>query len=118
MVLAFQSPEDLKEWQKEYGASHFSAKDLEQWYVPYMDYLYEHGYLSDKETPPKDCEKEFLTYKEAEKIASMISPELAERVGANRKNREKPFPEEMWWLLYDSLLKAADETGQVEQRSI
>ena len=118
VVLVFQSPEDLKEWQKEYGASHFSAKDLEQWYVPYMDYLYEHGYLSDKETPPKDCEKEFLTYKEAEKIAAMISPELAERVGANRKNREKPFPEEMWWLLYDSLLKAADETGQVEQRSI
>lgn len=29
VVLAFHSPEELEEWQKSYGASHFPAKALE-----------------------------------------------------------------------------------------
>ena len=105
VVLALQSPEELQEWQKMFGASHFPAKSVEQWYVPYMDYLYENGYLSEKDTPAQEeCAQGELTYGEAGQIARALSPELGDRIMVTKKNRDKPYPEELWWLFYDSLL--------------
>ena len=41
VALALLSPEELDAWKKEYGASHFPADEIGEWYVPYLDYLYE-----------------------------------------------------------------------------
>lgn len=119
VVLVLQSPEELAQWQKEYGMSHFPAKSLDQWYVPYLDYLYESGYLSEEETPALEESAEgMLTYAEAARIAKMFSPNLEEWVGATKRNKEEHYPEELWWLLYESLLKESDPESRVEKRDI
>lgn len=119
VVLALQSPEELKEWQSSYKASHFPVKSLDEWYVPYMDYLYENGFLSEEETPAEsETAEEKLTYQEASRIAGALSPELGERIAVNRKNRNQPYPEELWWLFYDSLVHSVEPAKQVEKKSI
>lgn len=119
VALAVQSPEELESWQQEYGASHFSAETLEQWYVIYLDYLYENGYLSEELTPADEKTAEgVLTYEEAAGIAAAVSPELESQIHMTKQNREKPYPEESWWLFYDSLLKRADPEGKVEVKSV
>lgn len=119
VALAVQSPKELKEWQKEYGASHYPAKSLEEWYVPYMDYLYEEGFLTEEETPATEkAAQEALTYGEVARIAGRISPELEDRIRKTKKNQDKPFPREQWWLFYDAFLKEADPEGQVKTASV
>lgn len=86
VALAVQSPEGLAGWQKGYGASHYPAKSLEEWYVPYMDYLYEEGFLSEEDTPATEkAAQEPLTYGEAAQIAGRISPELRDRIRMTKK---------------------------------
>lgn len=121
VVLALRSPKELEEWQKSNGLSHFPAKALEQWYVPYLDYLYEEGYLSEEDTPAQQEYAEGqLTYGEAARIAKSLSPELGARVSVTKGNRGKPYPEEMWWLLYDSILRwvETEDEDKVERRTI
>ncbi len=119
VVLALQSPEELAEWQDGYKASHFPVKSLEEWYVPYMDYLYEYGFLSEEETPADSgTAEEMLTYQEASRIAMTFSPKLGERIAVNKKNRNQPYPEELWWLFYDSLLHSLEPAKKVEKKSI
>lgn len=119
VALAVQSPEGLTAWQKEYGASHFPAKSLGEWYVPYMDYLYEEGYLDPDKTPPtEESARGELTYGEAAQIAGMISPGLEDRIRMTKKNRDQPYPEEQWWLFYDAFLKEADPEGHVEETTV
>lgn len=119
VALVLQSPEELDGWQKEYGASHFPADAVTEWYVPYLDYLYEGGYLLEQETPADKKHAEGkLTYGEARQIAGALSPSLGELVKVTKKNREKPYPEELWWLLYDSVLKEADPDGLVKKEKV
>ena len=119
VALAVQSPKGLAAWQKEYGASHFPAKMLEEWYVPYLDYLYEEGFLTEADTPAAEAAAQgMLTYGEAAQIAGRISPELKERIRMTKKNRDKPYPKEQWWLFYDAFLKEADPEGEVETAAV
>lgn len=119
VALALLSPEELNAWEKEYGASHFAADEVGEWYVPYLDYLYENGYLDEIETPAdREHAEGFLTYREAERIAEQLSGNLKRLVAANRRNGEKAYPEENWWLLYDSLLKETDPEGAVHTENI
>lgn len=119
VALALLSPEELKTWKKEYGASHFAADTVEEWYVPYLDYLYENGYLSEEETPAdREHAEGMLTYGEVAQIAKMISPDLERLVNEKKRNRKKGYPEENWWLFYESLLKVVDSESTVKTESI
>ena len=119
VALAVLSPEELKAWEKEYGASHFAADEVGEWYVPYLDYLYENGYLDETETPAdREHAEGFLTYSEAARIAQQVSGSLKRLVPGTRKNGKKAYPEDDWWLFYDSLLKEADPDGAVHTESI
>lgn len=119
VALAVKSPEELAEWQQEYKASHFAAESLGQWYVIYLDFLYENGYLSEESVPAEEKTAEgMLTYGEAAEIAAAVSPELKNQIRVTKKNSSKPYPEESWWLLYDSLLKRADPDQKVETKSV
>ena len=119
VALALLSPEELKNWEKEYGASHFAADEVGEWYVPYLDYLYENGYLDEAETPAdRERAEGILTYREAARIAEQASGSLKRLVSENRRNGTKAYPEEDWWLLYDSLLKELDPEKTVHTESI
>lgn len=119
VALALLSPEEPKNWEKEYGASHFAADEVGEWYVPYLDYLYENGYLDEAETPAdRERAEGLLTYREAARIAEQASGSLKRLVSENRRNGTKAYPEEDWWLLYDSLLKELDPEKTVHTESI
>ena len=119
VALALLSPEELKNWEKEYGASHFAADEVGEWYVPYLDYLYENGYLDEAETPAdRERAEGLLTYREAARIAEQASGSLKRLVSENRRNGTKAYPKEDWWLLYDSLLKELDPEKTVHTESI
>ena len=119
VALALLSPEELNAWEKTYGASRFAADEVGEWYVPYLDYLYENDYLDEAETPADQEHAEgFLTYREAARIAEQLSGNLKRLVLANRRNGEKAYPAEDWWLLYDSLLKEADRERAVHTETV
>ncbi len=119
VALAASGQEALQERWQESGTSRFPAEALEQWYVPYMDFMYDGGYLAQENTPADEKTAEgALTYSEAEQIASAVDPMLASRVRATKKNWEKPFPEEAWWLLYDEILKRMDPEGTVREEEM
>lgn len=119
VALTVQSPEELDTWQKEYGASRFPAESLDQWYVTYLDYLYEKGYLSEEETPADEAHAEGeLTYGEAARIAGAVSPELEKLIPVTKKNRGEPYPAESWWLFFDSLIQAADAEDGVRLETV
>lgn len=119
VALALLSPEELNAWEKTYGASRFAADEVGEWYVPYLDYLYENDYLDEAETPAdREHAEGFLTYREATRIAEQLSGNLKRLVLANRRNGEKAYPAEDWWLLYDSLLKEADREGAVHTETV
>ena len=114
LVLALLSPEELAAWEQEQKASHFPADMLGEWYVPYLDYLYGQGFLSEETTPADRAHGEgILTFGEAEQMMAPLGGGLAGLVKANDQNRDRYFPEERWWLLYDSVLKQADPEGAV-----
>ena len=97
VALAVLSPEDLKKWKDEYGSSHFPAESLDEWYVPYLDYLYDGGYLDEEETPVDEKHAEGrLTYGEAARIARTLSPSLEKLIKATKGNAKKPYPEKLW----------------------
>lgn len=115
LALVLVSPDELEAWQQEYASSHFAADELEEWYVPYLDYLYEGGYLDPEKTPADSEHAEgVLTYGEAARMMRTLAPELESLVKATKQNREKPYPAESWWLLYDSVLHTADPDGNVQ----
>ncbi len=119
VALALLSPEELNAWEKTYRASRFAADEVGEWYVPYLDYLYENDYLDEAETPAdREHAEGFLTYREAARIAEQLSGNLKRLVLANRRNGEKAYPAEDWWLLYDSLLKEADREGAVHTETV
>ena len=81
VALALLSPEELNAWEKTYGASRFAADEVGEWYVPYLDYLYENDYLDEAETPAdREHAEGFLTYRESETACSGKSSERGEGI--------------------------------------
>lgn len=122
VALLFQSPEELKAWNQEQKSSYFEVDVQQEWYVSYLDYLYEQGIFLPEDTPAAaETAEGALTYQEAARIAAYVSPELEKLVSVNRKNQEKAYPEESWWLLYDSFVKTvvpAEGVSAVEKQMI
>lgn len=112
VALMMESREEILQYEEESGRSYFSQKEQNNWYVPYMDYLYEKKILSEDLTKPSAAEaQKEITYEEVSHIAAAFSKPLEASVGLVRKNRSHPYPEEDFWQFYDKLL---EETGAAE----
>lgn len=108
VALMLDSREAVLQHQKEMEGSCFSQKEQNNWYVPYMDYLYDKEILSEELTKPAAAEAQKpITYEEVSYLAAAFSKPLEASVGLVKKNRKHPYPEEDFWLLYDKLLKEA-----------
>lgn len=113
-ALLSVSRQECEEHQKEAGRSHFSAKEQGNWFVKYMDYLYDSGYLNEELTPATlSTAQGLLTYKEAAYLAANAGSRFKAQVGLTKRNRDSPFPQEAWWKLFDSLEKELDPDGKV-----
>ena len=116
MALALTDKEECEKRAEERGTSHFSAKEKDNWFVKYMDYLYDEGYLDPELTPASLAAAQgYLTYAEASYMAGQVSGKLKLQAGSTRNNRDQAFPEEDWWQLYGSILKETDPEGKVEE---
>ncbi len=118
-VLAMISREECENFEKDLDRSHFQESARSSWYVKYMDYLYEKGYLTESMTPPETkAAQGYLTYGEAEHLAGAISKGLEGKIRATRKNRDTPIPEDEWWLFYEALVRETGGKEAVEQKEI
>ena len=114
-ALLLDSREAIQEYENEAGTSHFSQKEQNNWYVPYMDYLYDKGILSEELTAPTaQAAQQELTYEEADYIAGAISKRLASSAGMVQRNRKDAYPEEDWWTLYDQMVDAVGDPDGVQ----
>lgn len=115
MALAVTTKEDCEKRRTERGSSHFSAKEKDNWFAKYMDYLYDKGYLDEELTPPTLVSAQgMLTYKEAAFMAGQVSGKLKLQAGATKHNRDSAFPEQDWWKLYEEILAQTDPDGAVK----
>lgn len=117
-ALAIGSREDCVK-KTEGQKSRFSLQDQKNWYVLYMDSLYQEGYLSEELTPAdqKTAEGE-LTYKEVEYLAGRVSDQLKQTVKSAKKKQNQPIPEDEWWMFYDKLLETVDKENQVVEEPV
>ena len=103
MALAFTDKAACEQLATERKQSHFSEKEKNNWFVIYMDYLYDQGCLDEEMTPPTlTAAQDFLTYGEAAYMAGSVSGKLKGEAGSTRNNREQPIPADEWWELYDA----------------
>ncbi len=92
MALALTDKEECEKRAKERGTSHFSAKEKDNWFVKYMDYLYDEGYLDPELTPASLASAQgYLTYAEAAYMAGQVSGKLKLQAGSTRNNRDQAF---------------------------
>ncbi len=88
--------------------SAFPASSQRQWYVKYLDALYQKGWITKELAPPDEKEAEsLLTYGEADYLAAQVSENLKGRVAVTEKNRSKPYPTADWWKLYEDMCREA-----------
>ena len=104
------SREECIQYSEEKGSSHFSDKEKNNWYVIYMDYLYDHGgmNLEYTESTARAAQQQ-LTYQEARLLAGFLGERYADRVNVNSSNRDEPYPANLWWSIYEEA--ASKESG-------
>ena len=119
VALAFASREECEQLAAGREQSYFPTGKEDSWYVKYMDYLFEKGYLSEELTKADARSAEsYLTYGEAEYLAESVSKQLKGKIKATKKNRDQYIPKDEWWLFYDSMIARMEEENHVEQKNI
>lgn len=106
------SREECIRYGEETGRSHFQEKEQGNWYVIYMDYLYDHGGLKEEETEAsaKAAHQE-VTYQEAYTLASFLGKGYGELVNLNTSNRKDTYPADRWWEIYEKAVQEAADGG-------
>ena len=116
MALAFTDKAACEQLAAERKQSHFSEKEKNNWFVIYMDYLYDQGCLDEEMTPPTlTAAQDFLTYGEAAYMAGSVSGKLKGKAGSTRNNREQAIPADEWWELYDAIRQETDPEGEIQE---
>lgn len=118
-VLAMTTRAECENLHSQLETSRFPEKERNNWYVKYMDYLYERGYISEELTPATaKGAADFITYGEAEYLASAVSEKLNNIINVNSKNRNRQISKEQWMKIYNDILKYADSDGAVKEENI
>ena len=112
------SRETCIQYEEETGRSHFPEKERGNWYVPYMDHLYDHGGLKEEETEAsaKSAHQE-ITYQEAYTLACFLGKGYGDLVNLNNSNRKDVFPADRWWEIYEKAVREAaggEKSGQAD----
>lgn len=116
VALLTASRKECEDHQKQAGRSHFSAKEQGNWFVKYMDYLYDEDYLSEELTPATlTAAQGLLTYREAAYLAGQAGSAFKARVGANKRNLDSPYPQDEFWALYSAMREKLDPEGKVRE---
>lgn len=118
MALVFEDLEDLENMEADREVSAFSDKEKGNWFVKYMDYLYEKGYLDTAITQATLTSAQGdLTYEDVDTMAEKLSLSIKKQVGMTRWNKKKPFPKNSWWELYKDIVKENDKEENLKEVS-
>ena len=118
MALIFEDPENLENMAADREISAFTDKEKGNWFVKYMDYLYEKGYLDPKVTPATLISAQGnLTYEDAAYMMGKVSGDLEKQVGMTHWNRKKTFARNDWWDLYRAVVEKMDHEGSMKEIS-
>ncbi len=99
--------------------SYFPAVLQNEWYVKYMDYLYETGYLDPERIAAEEASAlSSVTYGELSGWIRAASVEGGETlseylVDTDEKKADKAVGKAEFWKFYDAFLKAVDTEGNV-----
>ncbi len=118
-ALSTSTVEECREESEKSSA--FSASSQKQWYVKYMDALYERGWITRELTPATEESAEgYLTYQEADYLAGQVSDKLKGQVGLTKKNSQSPYPSEDWWSLYEGICRELEawQEDKVREESL
>ena len=121
MALALTDKEECEKRAKERGTSHFSAKEKDNWFVKYMDYLYARGYLDPKVCfPSEGGAVSAVTYGELSGWVTAAGgegePSLAGYVTEPAgKKAGKAVDKAGFWEFYDAFRAFADPEGNVKE---
>ena len=92
-ALLTASKEQCQSYAAEAAGSHVSVKDQGNWFVKYMEDLYDEGYLTEELTPPTLAAAQGqLTYGEAAQIAEKVDRKLRTRVPVSKYSTFGPCP--------------------------
>ncbi len=110
-ALALASKSEILEEGPE--TSYFPAEIQDEWYVKYMDYLYEKGYLDPEQCPAtEESALSPVTYGELSLWTQKVSGEQEETEGKKAKrNVEKAE----FWKFFDGFCALADPDGNVKE---
>ena len=118
LALVFEDPQTLEDMASERENSSFTDKEKGNWFVKYMDYLYEKGYLDTEITPATLTSAQGnLTYEDVNTVAEKLSSGLEKQVGMTRWNKKKTFSRNDWWELYKAIVKETDKDGNMKEVS-
>lgn len=117
IALVLGTEEEIENQQ---STSRFSEKEQGNWYVKYMDFLYQKELFSQELTKPDSKSAGgYLTYGEAEYLLDKLG------VAGNQMNeayaekfQDKPIPKESWWWFYQELLKNAPYGGEIVKKEV
>lgn len=118
MALIFEDPGNLENMAADREISAFTDKEKGNWFVKYMDYLYEKGYLDSKVTPATLTSAQGnLTYEDAAYMMGKVSGDLEKQVGMTHWNRKKTFARNDWWDIYRAVVEKTDQEGSMKEIS-
>ncbi len=118
MALIFEDPGNLENMAADREISAFTDKEKGNWFVKYMDYLYEKGYLDPKVTPATLISAQGnLTYEDTAYMMGKVSGDLEKQVGMTHWNRKKTFARNDWWDIYRAVVEKTDHEGSMKEIS-
>lgn len=118
MALIFEDPGNLENMAADREISAFTDKEKGNWFVKYMDYLYEKGYLDPKVTPATLISAQGnLTYEDTAYMMGKVSGDLEKQVGMTHWNRKKTFARNDWWDIYRAVVEKTDQEGSMKEIS-
>lgn len=110
-ALALASKSEILEEGPE--TSYFPAEIQDEWYVKYMDYLYEKGYLDPEQCPAtEESALSPVTYGELSLWMQKVSGEQEETEG---KKAKRNVGKADFWKFFDGFCALADPDGNVKE---
>ena len=109
LALVFEDPQTLEDMASERENSSFTDKEKGNWFVKYMDYLYEKGYLDPKVTPATLISAQGNLYIRRHSLYDGESFRRFRETGGNDPlEQEKTFARNDWCDIYRAVVEKTD----------
>lgn len=90
----------------------FSQEEQGNWYVKYMNFLYQQDILSPEQVPATaEIAQGDITYLEVKQLAEAMGWELPSDIHVTKHTQNHAFPKNRWWLFFENQAAGREESG-------